>query len=66
MKSIKNLLFVIVLFASCNEFLDTSPDKRAELNSETKIAQILVSAYPGMLPVMVFEMMSDNVTDNGS
>jgi len=62
---IKNLLLVVVLFASCNDFLDTPPDKRAELNSETKIAQILVSAYPGTLPVMVFEMMSDNVADNG-
>ena len=62
---IKNLLLVVVLFASCNDFLDTPPDKRAELNSEIKIAQILVSAYPATLPVMVFEMMSDNVSDNG-
>ena len=65
MKSIKNFLFVIVLFASCNNFLDTLPDKRAELDNEIKIAQILVSAYPTMLPIMVFEMMSDNVADNG-
>ena len=64
----KCFLFVslaIVLFASCNDFLDTPPDKRAELDNETKIAEILVSAYPTMLPIMVFEMMSDNVTDNG-
>ena len=59
------LLAAILLFASCNKFLDTLPDKRAELNNEEKIAQILVSAYPSLLPVMVFEMMSDNVTDNG-
>ena len=57
--------FAIFLFASCNNFLDTLPDKRAELDNETKIAQMLVSAYPAMLPVMVFEMMSDNVDDNG-
>ena len=59
------LLFAVLLFASCNNFLDTLPDKRAELNSEKQIDQILVSAYPSTLPVMVFEMMSDNVTDNG-
>ena len=58
-------LAALILFASCNDFLDTLPDKRAELNNEDKIAQILVSAYPSMLPVMVFEMMSDNVADNG-
>ena len=62
---IKNFLLVVVLFVSCNDFLDTPPDKRAELDSATKIAEMLVSAYPSMLPVMVFEMMSDNVTDNG-
>ena len=55
----------ILLLASCNDFLDTPPDKRTELNSESKISEMLVSAYPAMLPVMVFEMMSDNVTDNG-
>ena len=71
-KSILNLIqnknciaLALLLFASCDNFLDTPPDKRAELDSETKIAGILVSAYPAMLPVMLFEMMSDNVTDNG-
>ena len=58
-------VLLVLMFASCNDFLDTPPDKRTELDSETKIAEILVSAYPAMLPVMVFEMMSDNVTDNG-
>ena len=63
---IKNLLVLaILLLASCNDFLDTLPDKRAELDNGEKIAQILVSAYPATLPVMVFEMMTDNVTDNG-
>ena len=63
--TIKNLLLLVVFLTSCNDFLDTLPDKRAELDNETKIAQILVSAYPDMLPVMMFEMMSDNVADNG-
>jgi len=58
-------LAAVLLLSSCNDFLDTPPDKRAELDSGSKIAEMLVSAYPAMLPVMVFEMMSDNVTDNG-
>ena len=62
----KNLIVLLVLMlVSCNDFLDTPPDKRTELDSDTKIAEMLVSAYPVMLPTMVFEMMSDNVTDNG-
>ena len=57
-------LLLILLLASCNDFLDTPPDKRTELDDKDKIAQILVSAYPSMLPTMIFEMMSDNVSDN--
>ena len=60
-----SVLLIVLLFASCNDFLDTPPDKRAVLDDDKKIAQILVSAYPAMLPVMAFELMSDNVTDNG-
>ena len=61
----RGLFLAVLLLVSCDDFLDTPPDKRTELDSETKIAQILVSAYPDLLPTMVFEMMSDNVTDNG-
>jgi hypothetical protein len=65
----KNSLLIFLLsvftFVSCDEFLDTLPDKRAELDTPQKIAQILVSAYPTELPVLMFEMMSDNITDNG-
>ena len=64
----KNLILffaTILLFVSCNDFLDTLPDKRAELNTPQKIAQILVSAYPTELPTLQFEIMSDNTTDNG-
>jgi len=66
-QQIISIFFVltVLLLASCDDFLDTPPDKRAELDSESKIADILGTAYPAMLPMMVFEMMSDNVTDNG-
>jgi hypothetical protein len=55
----------MIVLASCNEFLDTLPDKRAELNTPQKIAQMLVSAYSTETPVMMFELMSDNTNDNG-
>ena len=31
---------------SCDGFLDTMPDKRAEVNSLKKVNDLLVSAYP--------------------
>lgn len=52
-------------FTACNKFLDDLPDKRAELNTPEKCAQLLVSAYSTGLPVLMFELMSDNVDDNG-
>ncbi|MDR1672025.1 MAG: RagB/SusD family nutrient uptake outer membrane protein [Bacteroidales bacterium] len=59
------IIFLATFFIACNDFLDTPPDKRAELDTDEKVAEMLVSAYPTLLPTMMFEMMSDNVTDNG-
>lgn len=52
--------------ASCNDYLDKLPDDRAEVDTEKKVAQFLVSAYPGRTADYVMEMASDNVQDNGS
>lgn len=70
MKNMKKRFFIIAVFgalvlAACNDFLDENPDMRAELTTPTKIAQILVSAYPTELPTLMFDYMSDNVEDNG-
>lgn len=67
MKKNSLLIFLLSLFAlvSCDKFLDTLPDKRATLDTPEKINQILVSAYPVELPTLMYEMMSDNITDNG-
>lgn len=51
--------------ASCDDFLDTMPDKRTELNSVDKVRDILLSAYPYGHPTIMFEFMSDNYADNG-
>ena len=65
-----SLLYIFIstamTLASCSDFLDTMPDNRAEVNSESKITSLLVSAYPGITDVVMTEMASDNAEDNGS
>lgn len=48
-------------FASCDKFLDTMPDNRAEIDSEQKIQKLLTSAYPENDYILVAELSSDNV-----
>lgn len=55
----------MALMSSCSDFLDTMPDNRAELNTESKVTTLLVSAYPTLTPVALLEMASDNAMDNG-
>ena len=52
--------------AGCNDFLDTMPDNRAQLDSEEKIQSILTSAYIDHEPVLVAELVSDNMDDYGA
>ncbi len=49
---------------SCNSFLDTMPDNRAEVDSADKVKAILVSAYPDRTYCQFAEMYSDNMDDN--
>lgn len=51
---------------SCNDFLDTLPDRRTEINSPEQIKTLLVSAYPRYLRGGFTEQRTDNVTDRGS
>jgi hypothetical protein len=39
-------LVLLVSLTSCNKFLDTTPDNRTEIDSPTKVAQLIASAYP--------------------
>lgn len=55
-----------LLITSCSDFLDTLPDNRTEIDTESKVTNLLVSAYPQVFPMMMWEMSSDNVMDNGS
>lgn len=66
MKRIKYILFVVFVsaFASCESFLDTLPDNRTQIDTEKKISQLLVSAYPGANYSVLAELSSDNFIDN--
>ena len=59
------LSLATVTLASCDEYLDKLPDDRTELNTELKITQLLVSAYPTCNNKLISEFMTDNVLDNG-
>jgi len=70
MKNFKYIAFsllAVLAMSSCDDFLDKNPDDRAELTTdpETKIPSLLVSAYPSATPILINEMLTDNVTDNG-
>lgn len=59
------ILGAILSLTSCDSFLDTTPDNRAQLDSYEKIRSILVDAYPGRYGSVAMEWSSDNVYDNG-
>lgn len=69
MKSYKYKVLTLGLslaaLASCSDsFLDKVPDERTEIDSEDKVVQLLVSAYPESNPAWVGEISSDNLIDN--
>lgn len=46
--------------SSCNDYLDTLPDNRTPIDTEQKVAQLLVTAYPDISNMLLNETMSDN------
>lgn len=67
MKKYKNILIGISLLGlmSCNSFLDTMPDNRAEVDTKEKVRKLLVSAYPTTSYILSSELSSDNVDFTG-
>ncbi len=72
MKMMRNMINKVTLLAagvallsSCESFLDEMPDNRTTIDSVEKIGMLLVSAYPEGHPLVMHELMSDNVIDNG-
>lgn len=61
------LISLLGLFAtSCDSYLNETPDNRAEVDSQTKIRKLLVSAYADGNHSLVTELSSDNIDDTGS
>ncbi len=59
-------LLFLVLLSSCSDFLSTLPDNRTQINTEKKISQLLVSAYPSANYAHIAELSSDNFVDNNA
>lgn len=67
-KKLYSAIAVATLFAtlpSCDNFLDKMPDQRTEIDTDTKVGELMVSAYPSNTAMMLYEHRSDNVMDNG-
>lgn len=58
-------LLALFTFTSCDKFLDELPDSRIDVDTPEKVAMLISTAYPLGLPAAMFELMSDNMTDNG-
>lgn len=63
----KNILYTVAALAfsamalnSCTD-LDTMPDNRAVLDTPSKIAGLLTTAYPSTSYILINELMSDNM-----
>lgn len=64
---LKYVAFIGVLsLVSCEKYLDTVPDNRAEINSVEKVAQLLATAYPEGDYYTMAESASDNAEDKGA
>lgn len=65
MKLYKSLSIVAVgaMLASCNDFLDATPDSRIEVDNVAEVKALLNSAYPDASIVRVTELASDNADD---
>lgn len=55
----------LLAVSSCDKFLDTMPDNRAEVDTVEKIRALLTSAYPQNTYLAFCEYMSDNVDNYG-
>lgn len=59
------IIIITIICSGCSKFLDTPPDLRTELDSPTKIAELLTSAYPRGNYIPFTESASDNAGDKG-
>lgn len=60
------LAFCGMAFSSCSDFLDQEPDDRTHIDTEEKVRQMLVYAYPTANYGWIGEVSSDNFMDNNA
>ena len=58
------ILAAAAVATSCDDYLDVLPDNRAALDTDDKITDLLVSAYPVTSSFMLTELYSDNTDRN--
>ncbi|WP_346882890.1 RagB/SusD family nutrient uptake outer membrane protein [uncultured Algibacter sp.] len=58
-----NIFILLLVFTSCDDVLDESPDNRTEIDSLEKISELLVNAYPQAIYASFLEPLSDNADD---
>lgn len=64
-----NLLFVVgtaSLLAGCSDYLSEIPDNRTQIDTEEKIQELLVAAYPDYAYAPFLEPRTDNFADKGN
>lgn len=68
MKRIYNIIIFVAAMGlvSCDGYLDKMPDNRTELDTDDKITELLVSAYPNTHFAAISEFWSDNTDEIGS
>lgn len=68
-KKIYYILFVLAIssvFGACSDYLSEVPDNRTQIDSEEKIQELLVGAYPVNAYAPFLEPMTDNFGDKGN
>ncbi len=58
------LVSFLIFMSSCDDYLDTLPDNRAEVDTESEVIALLVSAYPNNNTAMMCEYWSDNIDNH--
>lgn len=53
-----------LILLSCDKYLDVLPDNRAALDTDSKITDLLISAYPETVDCMLAELYCDNTDRN--
>ena len=56
---------LVATLASCDDYLDKLSDDRAVIDTKEKVTKLLTTAYPQASTILISEISSDNVTDNG-